>query len=176
MLQERLQNPDEIFTTAEVYQAFEALAEKYGYYRDNRLPSRDVIQNTTSILIPEWEHLGAILIRPQTLNDAMLVIPSLVDKLLGTNLEPSRNTVFNASVIALAQTVIVSPPNLVEDILSSNDPRDLNFFIAFASEYKRWTDVQLEESKLKKFGKRSGNAPSSMSGNSTGSSQQTPGG
>lgn len=174
MLNERLQNPEEIFTTAEVYQAFEELSQKYGYYRDERLPSREVMVNaTTSFIIPGWEHLGAIIIRPQNLQDVMINVPSLVDKLLGSNLEPSRNSVFNASVIALAKTVIVSPPNFVEDILTSNDPQDLNFFIVFAQEYKRWADIQLAESKLKKFGKRSGNAPSSTSESSTASSPLT---
>lgn len=160
-LLERLQDPNERFSSAEFHQIFEALSEKYGYYRDERLPSSARPVETASLTVTGYEDLGVLIVRPRTLRDQMLTIPNRVDVLLGRNMDPSQSTTINASMIALAETLIVQPPGFVEKLLESASDDDLGFFQAFAIEYVAWMDSRSEGASKKKRGKKSGKEPSS---------------
>lgn len=160
-LVERLQDPNERFSPQEMYHIFEAMAEQYGFHRDPNLPVKGAIVETTSLTVPKFEHWGVLIVRPRTQHDSLMGIPNLADKLLGDNFQPSQGTAFNAKLIALARTVIVSPVNIVERILRSEDEEDLNFFMAFGIEYKRWMDHRAAEIKAKKSGMTTGNESAS---------------
>ncbi|MBD2019346.1 hypothetical protein H6F43_04000 [Leptolyngbya sp. FACHB-36] len=151
-LEERLQDPNDRFSSAEIYQLFELLAEQYGYHRSPELPPRNTIAETASLTVKGFEHLGVIVVRPRTMRDSMIVIPGLIDKLLGDNFQPSQSSAFNAGMIALASTVIVSPPSLVERVLKSTDDQDLNFFANFAQEYSNWLTARNKALHEKKSG------------------------
>ena len=151
---ERLQDPNERFSPAELYPVFEAIAEQYGYYRDERLPKKGETVETASMTVDGYEHFGVLVVRPRTVRDTMITIPGLCDKILGGNLEPSTNTLYNAQMVALAQTVIVSPVDIVDRVLSSSKPEDIGFFLAFAQEYGRWIQHLSDESSKKKSGQK----------------------
>ncbi len=166
-LHERLQDPDERFAPQEIYALFEQLAEEYGFHRDPNLPAKGSIAETTSLTLEGYEHLGVVVVRPRTIGDTMVSIPNLVDKLLGANLQPSQASSWNANLIALAKTVIVAPPRLVDSILESADDTNLGFFLAFATEYAKYMKARAEAVKQKKSGATTGNDASSLFERST---------
>jgi hypothetical protein len=134
-LQERLQDPDEIFTLAEVHQAFDLLGPDYGWRRDDRLPSLGTVR-TFSLTVPGFEYLGVIFVKLITGQDRLITIPNLRDKALGDNFNPSQMSLVYAETLAQASCAIVSPPGLVEDLLNDEDPEAVAFFFAFSKEYK----------------------------------------
>lgn len=160
-LRDRLSDPNERFSPQEMYQLFELLAEEYGFHRDPNLPPKDQVVETSSLTVEGFEHLGVLVVRPRTVGDQMLNIPNKVDALLGPNMRPSQNTQINASLIALAQTVIISPVGFVDDLLKQANDTDLGFFIAFATEYKKWMDDRAGAVAKKKPGKTTGKERSS---------------
>lgn len=162
-LRGRLQDANELFTREDVYQAFELLAEEYGFHRDERLPQRSQTVETASMTVAGFEHYPVLIVRPRTNRDSMITIPSLADRLLGDNMAPQSNSSTNAWVIATAKTVIVSPPGLVEEILNSTDPNAIKFLYAFAREYEKWMQDRSELSAQKKSGQPTGNERHSMS-------------
>lgn len=127
-----------------------------------------------TLVVDGFEHLGPITVRPRTVGDTMLKIPGLVDQLLGSNMNPSAQSRYNALMIAIAQHAIVYPDDLVDRVLASNDPRDLqaelpveepkpggpktfrtSFFEQFAKEYGDWCEGKVEEARLGNSGKGS---------------------
>jgi hypothetical protein len=168
-LQERLRDPDERFSPAEMHQVFESLAEEYGFHRDPRMQPKEAIAETASLVIPHFEDLGPVIVRPRTVGDFMHGIPSRVDRILSDNYSPSQNSAFNAGCVAIAQTVIVSPPTLIDDILKADaelyireeDGATYNFFWEFQKEYQAWSDDRAEAIKAKKSGKTPGKKPAS---------------
>ena len=151
-IKERLLDTNERFAPAEMYQIFESLAEEYGFHRSKELPPKELNIETISIAIKGYEKFGVVVVRPRTNRDSMIVLPSLVDKILGDDFTPSQNTVFNANLIALARTMIVSPIGLCDRVLDSTDDEDLRFFIKFAEEYAEWMGARAEEVRKKKSG------------------------
>jgi hypothetical protein len=160
---ERLTDPNERFSSADLYEAFEALGSQYGWHRDPNLPKPGMPVQTASMTVPKFEHLGVLIVRPRTGRDTLITLPNLVDKLLGDNFVPSQKASFNVNLIALASTVIIAPVGIVEQILNSDDDTELKFFLAFAEEYSKWMQARAEEAKAKKFGRTTGNEPASPS-------------
>lgn len=160
-IRERLQDPNERFSPAELYQVFEVMAEQYGFHRDPNLPPKGAIAETTSMVVKGFESWGVVIVKPRTNRDSMLTIPSLIDRILDGNMTPSQNTTFNAQLIALARTVIVSPVDIVDRILESQNDDDLKFFMAFATEYAEWMNERAKEAKAKKSGETPGNTSAS---------------
>lgn len=174
-LAERLQDSNERFAPSEIFQLFEHLAEQYGFHRSPDLPPRHLTVETVSMTVPHFEEVGVIVVRPQTVNDSMVSIPNLVDRILGNNLQPSQNSTFNAQLIALARTVIVSPPHLVDEILMESDDDfymnrsvqvegksvSKSFFLEFAKEYNVWKKARAEEARKKKSGSLNGSESAS---------------
>lgn len=178
-LSERLNDPNATFSQSEIYAVFEELAERYGFYRDQRLPERNSVMETTSMTVDGFEHLGVLVVRPRTNRDSMITIPSVVDRILGDNMNPSQGTLYNATAIAMAEVLIVSPPGFVEQILESSDIQDLNFFGAFAGQYQRWQNELAETARGKGSGSveaGDGKRSASPSGTSTSSPPPTPDG
>jgi hypothetical protein len=176
---EKLKDPTATFTQSEMYAVFEELAETYGFYRDQRLPERNSVQETTSMVVDGFEHLGAVVVRPRTNRDAMITIPSVVDRILGNNMTPSNGTYFNATAIAMAETLIISPPGFVERLLESTNIQDLNFFGAFTEQYKAWQESLTKEAQGKGSGPEAeddGTKSASLSATSTASPPPTPDG
>lgn len=160
-LSDRLLDPDEVFSQQEVYTAFEALAEKYGYHKDPSLPVKGAIAETATLTIPHFEDLGVMIVRPKTIQDSMITLPNLMDALLENNINPSQQTLFNLSLIALMRTVVVSPPGIVDQLLRSPEgdylAREIdgtrhNVFIEFAQEYGNWAKMKSEAVAQKKSG------------------------
>jgi hypothetical protein len=172
-IRDRLLDPAATFSSKEIYQVFETLAEDYGFYRDPKLPEPGQSIETMSMTVKGFEHLGALIVRPRTIRDSMVSLPGLVDKLLGDNMNPSRNATNNANLIAIAQHAIVSPPNLVDKLLQSGNPKDIAFFLNFANEYADWLDQKSKEADQKKSGTTSGSESASTSDTSEISSPQT---
>ena len=186
-IRERLSDPNERFSPQELYEAFEAIAPEYGYHRSSDLPPPNGAQvETASITIEEKDKDGNVLrnfyhlapvviVRPRTQRDSMIAIPSLVDRILADNLSPSPGVMLNAQVIALAQTVIVSPPGLVDRVLASSDDADMGFFMAFFQNYREWSEARSAELDRKKSGvkgKETGSESVSTSEPSTDSFQR----
>lgn len=175
---ERLNDPSATFTTAEIYQAFEELAERFGFYRDQRLPERNSV-DTTTMIVDDFERLGPLIVRPKTNLDNLVTIPGEVDAILGGNMNPSQTSFWNATAIAIARVCIVSPPGVVETILKSTDIEDLQFFRAFAEQHQAWQDGLSEAARGKPSGtepRDDGKNSSSPSDSTTDSPPQTPDG
>jgi hypothetical protein len=170
-LRERLKDPSDRFSRDDIYKLFELLAEDYGFHRDPRLPAQLTAVETASIVVPHFEDLGPIVVRPSTVGDSMIRIPSLVDRILKDNFEPSQNSAYNASCVALAQAVVIAPVGIIDTILSADatlyirateDGKGLyNFFWEFSREYQAWIEHRAEEAKAKKLGTTSGKEPAS---------------
>ena len=103
--------------------------------------------------VTDFEHLGAVTVRPRTLRDGMITIPSIQDAELGDNMAPSEQTRYNALLIAIARAAIVEPTDFVDNLLESTDIKDFGFLGAFAKEYTEWVDGRLDEAREKKSGK-----------------------
>lgn len=154
-LAERLNDPTEIFTQAEVFSLFEELSAKYGYYRDKKLPPPEKIKSAIAAMtVDGYEHFGVLLVKPLTQRDQVIGIPSLMDKELAAtdNLNPGAASYRGAQVLAYARAAIVSPPDLVDEILDSEDPRDANFFFAFNQQHNAWQLDLTKEAAEKKSG------------------------
>lgn len=164
-IKERLTDPNERFSPAELYQIFEALGPEFGWHRSPDLPKLPPTVQTTSLTVPHFEDIGVLVVRPRTNADIMIGIPNLVDEILGGNLEPSPNTLFNANLIALMRTVVVAPVGFVSRILDDSDGDYLgravevdgktdrkNLFFEFYQEYNAWMQNRIAEVKAKKSG------------------------
>lgn len=172
---DRLNDPTATFTQSEIFAVFEEMAERYGFYRDQRLPERGSVQETTSMVVDGFEHLGVLVVRPRTNRDSMITIPSVVDRILGANMNPSPNTLYNATAIAMAEVLILSPPGFVEQILESSDVRDLNFFGAFAKQYGEWQNSLTEAARGKDSGtEETDDGPRSASPSATSTASPPP--
>lgn len=158
-LSDRLSDPNERFSPQEIYSLFEELAEQYGFYRDPSLPPKGSAIETSSLTVTGFEHYGVLVVRPRTIRDSSIAIPSTADKILGDNFKPSQATAFNANLIALAMAVIVAPVHTVESVLNSSDDQDMGFFLAFATEYGQWMQERGKAIAQKKSGRTSGNVP-----------------
>lgn len=175
-ISEKLNDPDAVFSQQEIYAAFEELSDRYGFHRDPNLPPRNSIHETTSMTVDGFEHLGVLIVRPRTIRDSMTTIPSRVDAVLKDNFSPSQNTIYNATAIAMAETLIVSPPGIVETILNSTNIKDLGFFNAFAKQYQDWMESRIQEASEKKSGEaepENGSGSASSSETEETSSQPT---
>ncbi len=175
-IKQRLLEPEATFTAKEMYHAFEALAEIYGYYRSPELPPKEQVVEITSLTLEKYAKFGVLVVRPRTMRDTLITIPSLIDKILGNDFTPSQNTSFNASLIALAKTVIVSPVGIVEQILNSTDENDLEFFLDFAVHYAEWMRQRTDEATKKNSGKTNLNESASSSETNETFSPPTPAG
>jgi hypothetical protein len=175
-LRERLKDKEEIFTRDEIYAIFEELSEDYGFHRDPSLPKRSSAVETASLTVPGYDHLPMLVVRPRTNRDSMITIPSLADGILGENMKPSNFTLSNAYAVASAQTLIVSPVGLVDQILNSDRTEDIKFFGDFAREYDKWMASRMEAATQKKSGQTSGNEPVSTSVPTTDLPPQAPNG
>ncbi|MBT9160464.1 MAG: hypothetical protein DDT26_01750 [Dehalococcoidia bacterium] len=173
-IREKLQNPGATFSRDEMYAIFEELSEDYGFYRSKDLPQKDKRVETASLIVKGFEDLGPIVVRPMTVQDTLINLPSWIDKILGDNLDPSKRAYGSAATLAIARLVVVSPPNLVSDMLASENPNSVQFFYNFAEEYSAWREVRLEEVREKKSGAKSGTKSASSSETSETSSPQTP--
>lgn len=148
-LQKRLQDPNEIFTLAEVHQAFDLLGPDYGWQRDERLPIMGTVR-TFPLTVPAFEYLGVIVVRLLTGQDRLITMPNLRDKALGDNFNPSQMSLVYAETLAQAQCAIVAPPDLVDSLLRDEDPEAIAFFFAFSKEYKALVDDQAQALREKK--------------------------
>jgi hypothetical protein len=175
-LADRLNDPDEIFCQKEVFQAFETLCDRYGYHRDPKLPAPEKMESViASMTLDGFEHLGVLLVRSLTQRDQMIAIPSLIDKELGDNLAPGNAAYSAASALAYARCAIVSPVNLVEEMLDTDDPINSNFFYAFNRQHAAWQTEQTKAENAKKSGpatKASGSESASSSAIAATSSPQ----
>jgi hypothetical protein len=179
-LQARLQDPDELFTQAEVYQAVEILGPDYGWRRDDRMPAMGTVR-TFSLTVPGFEYLGVIFVKLLTGQDRLINLPNLRDKALGDNFNPSQMSLVYAETLAQAKCAIVSPPDLIDDLLRDEDPETVAFFFAFSKEYKALVDehaASLREKKSLRVRQNSpdGNEFASTSGTAETSSPPTPDG
>lgn len=169
-LQKRLQDPNEIFTLAEVHQAFDLLGPDYGWQRDERLPVMGAVR-TFPLTVPAFEYLGVIVVRLLTGQDRLITMPNLRDKALGDNFNPSQMSLVYAETLAQAQCAIVAPPGLVEDLLRDEDPEAIAFFFAFSKEYKALVDDQAQALREKKSLR--GRMPSNLDGSGSVSTSAT---
>lgn len=165
-IKERLADPNERFSPTELYQIFEAIGPEFGWHRSPDLPKLPPTVQTTSLTIPHFEDAGVLVVRPRTNGDILIGIPNLVDEILGGNLEPSPNTMFNANLIALMRTVVVAPVGFVSRVLDDSDgdyldrmvpgedgkPERKNIFFEFYQEYNAWMQSRIAEVKAKKSG------------------------
>jgi hypothetical protein len=138
---------------------------------------------TATMTVEGFEHLGAIVVRPRTFRDSMIIIPLYVDQEINRamaeigieDVNPSGQLRYNAMMIAIARTVIVEPPDLVDKLLESTKGSDFTFFGKFAEEYTDWMDAQSEEAQEKKSGgtqRRGSGKKSASSSESDGASPQ----
>lgn len=148
-LREKLTDPEELFTTAEVYAAAELLAQDYGWQRDDRLPKYGEVR-THQLIVPGFEERGVIVVKILNVKDRTINIPNLIDEATGGNFQPSQNTLAYATAIAQAKCAIVSPPGLVDAIMSDEDPAAVGFFFAFTNEYQQLVAHHNEEIRKKK--------------------------
>ena len=173
----RLQDPEELFTAQDLYAAFNAIAAQMGWQRSPEFQPLEPSVETATLVVegkrrdlktgkpvinPEtdqpyidrvYEHLApVIVVRARTIKDTKITIPSLMDEILGSNLNPSNRTLSNAGLIALAKAVIVSPPNLVDQVCASSDDADLLFFEDFFACFNEWLSYRSEEVSKKKSG------------------------
>lgn len=171
-LEEKFLDPEAVFSQTELYQAVELIAPQLGFERPgiDPLPPQ-AIAKTTALTIPGYEHIGVMLVRERTVQDVQVNVPSLMDKLLGNNLAPSLATYSSVARIALAKIVIVSPVNLVQQILDSTDARNMKFFLDFDVEYGKWMKALADEIAKKNSGMTNGNALNSSSETEETSSQ-----
>lgn len=168
-LQNRLQDPNEIFTLAEVHQAFDLLGPDYGWRRDDRVPVMGTVR-TFPLTVPDFEYLGVIIVRLLTGQDRLINIPNLRDKAIGDNFNPSQMTLVYAETLAQASCAIVAPPDLVDNLLRDEDPEAVAFFFAFSKEYKALVDEHSEALRKKKSLKAT---PSNPDGNGSVSTSDT---
>jgi hypothetical protein len=168
-LQERLQNPEEIFTLAEVHQAFDFLGPDYGWRRDDQIPAMGTVR-TFALTVPDFEYLGVIIVRLLTGQDRLITIPNLRDKALGDNFNPSQMSLVYAETLAQTSCAIVSPPDLVDTLLRDEDPEAVAFFFAFSKEYKALVDEHAATLREKKSLRVRQNSPD---GNASASTSET---
>jgi hypothetical protein len=128
---------------------------------------------TAVMTVDGFEKWGEVTVRPRTVADSMLNIPGRTDRLLSGNPNPGRYAMNAATAVAIAQFAIVEPTDLVERIMASNDPRDVNFFYAFAEEYNELNQDFLKAAKEKKSGKTTGKDAASSSDTTETSSPPT---
>lgn len=132
---------------------------------------------TAVMTVDGFEHRGLITVRPRKVKDK-LTIARLTDKYLFSdidgesleNIQVSPRTQYEANSYAIAKTVIVHPPGIVDEILESEDPRDwsalveieldgkkteveLSFFDSFLRDYSEWSDSLNAEAREKKSGR-----------------------
>lgn len=169
-LRDRLQDPDEIFTLAEVHQAFEFLGPDYGWQRDDRLPTMGTVR-TFPLTVPDFEYLGVIIVRLLTGQDRLINVPNLRDKALGDNFNPSQMSLVYAETLAQTSCAIVAPPDLVDELLRDEDPEAVAFFFAFSKEYKALVDEHAKALREKKSLKAK--IPSNPDGNASVSTSDT---
>lgn len=169
-IQDKLNDPKATFSLDEMFAVFEELSDTYGFHRSRELPPRDKRVETASLIVKEFEHLGPIIVRPMTVQDTLVNLPSWVDKILSDNLNPSQRAYNSAATLAIARLVIVSPPHLVADMLASEDPDSIRFFYNFATEYNEWREARLAEVSKKKSGTANGTKSVSSSETSATSS------
>ncbi len=186
-LQERLQDPDEIFTVSEVYQLMEILAPEMGFYRDERLPKPGTVR-LFMLTVPGFEFLGALQVKLLTGHDQIKKL-NLRDKLLDDNFNSRQGTNTFFDFIAEASLAIVSPPGLVDQLLNDPDPDMMAFFLAFYREYqlvvadnavnvrrKKYLEDQAAKAKREAKSEGDGNESASTSDTDETSSPPTPDG
>jgi hypothetical protein len=109
------------------------------------------------ITVSGYEKWGEIGVRARTVADSMLKIPARTEALLGTNVESAKNRAYYAaSIVAIAEHAIVSPPDLVQKVMASSDPKDVTFFYQFNEEYAKLNEDFIKHVKQKKSGETTG--------------------
>lgn len=127
------------------------------------------------ITVSGFEKWGEIGVRGRTVADSMLKIPARTEALLGANVDSAKGRAYYAaSVVAIAEHAIVSPEGLVQDVMRSSDPEDVNFFYAFATEYAELNKDFISHVQKKKSGATTLKEPVSSSETEEDSSQTTP--
>jgi hypothetical protein len=139
------------------------IGPRLGWYRDRRLPDADQLSSieTASMIVGGFEKFGTIVVKPQTIQDSMVTIASITDRILGENLSPSDRTYRSAQAIAIARNAIVSPPGFVDKLLESTDPGDYRFFYTFLEEYGQWLSDRKDEAMKKKSSTATGSESAS---------------
>lgn len=100
-----------------------------------------------------YEHLApVVIVRARTVRDTKINIPNIVDQVLAGNLAPTNRTLSNATMVAIAKTVIVIPGDLVDRVLDSSSDADLLFFDDFYRSYLDWLNYKKNEVSTKKSG------------------------
>ena len=114
-----------------------------------------------TMTITHFEHLGTVTVRPRTNNDIMNAVPAVTDRRLGSNMNPSVVSRYNASLQAVMEVAVVEPEGLVDIILNSENARDLrikvdekmvNVFQQFSEEYDAWCADRISQASEKKSG------------------------
>ena len=139
------------------------------------VPENDFTNAYETMTITHFEHLGPVTVRPRTNNDIMNAVPAETDRRLGSNMNPSMTTRYNAALQATMHIAVVSPEELVDAILNSEDVRDLrvevpidggkpkekgkpketrvvNVFQQFSEEYDAWCADRINQASEKKSG------------------------
>ena len=115
---------------------------------------------TVTMTVTGFERLGTLVVRPRTFNDSMFLIPAYQDRFINRALaeagiagvDAGDQLRYNALVVAIAQAVIVEPVGFVDQLLTSTNSEDFQFFGKFAEEYSAWLDQQVEDAQAKKSG------------------------
>lgn len=128
---------------------------------------------TAIIVVDGFEKWGEITVRQRTVRDSMISIPVKVDELLKGTPNPGNYQYNAAYAIAIAQFAILEPVGLVEQILSSPDENDINFFYRFSREYSGMNQDFFAAAQAKKSGETIGSESNLQSDTTVISSQPT---
>lgn len=132
---------------------------------------------TETMTVDGFEHLGPLVVRPLTIQDSLVNIPSAADRFLPPDdMRPSPETMNGARTLGMLQVVVVEPAGFAQKLASSTNVKDLGFFKAFSDQYQAWIDSQVEEAQAKKSGTAplgTGSEFAGKSGSTTDSSPPT---
>lgn len=157
-LSNKLDDPNEIFTLAEVYAAVDELAPLNGWRRDGYKPPAATVQ-TYQILVDNFEHYGIITVKLLSVMEQRIVVPNDRDYYLTLNSsggflskEALQEAYTNCTIVATLKSAIVSPPGLVNKILQDPASEDgYEFLIALYREYDLMIGALAQESKKKRL-------------------------
>jgi len=113
-------------------------------------------QQTAIITVDGFEKWGEITVRPRTVSATMFTIAPKAEKLMGDDPNPGNYLRNAAFAIATAKYAIVEPADLVDQVLSSSDPDDIDFFYRFVAEYAEMNKDFLSAAQQKKPGEAIG--------------------
>lgn len=132
---------------------------------------------TVTMTVDGFEHWGPLVVRPLTMRDNLIAIPSEADKLIPSdNMAPSAAVTNGARALAMLKVVVVHPIDFADRLANSTALADMGFFAAFSRQYEQWMEAQAEEAQAKKSGTaqtETGKESAGTSGNTTDSSLAT---